>query len=54
MTISELRKKHPDETKYWKEEQCQQYCRSLEVLSNLFIDYVEKQLQKKKVDTYAN
>ena len=54
MTVTELRKKHPQETEHWQDEQCQQYCRSLEVLSNVFIDYVEKQLQKKTVDTYAN
>ena len=54
MTITELRKKHPEETKYWRDEQCQQYCRTLEAFVTLFIDYAENQLQKKEVDTYAN
>jgi len=58
MTIPELRQKHPEETKLWQDEQCQGYCKSLETLSNLFIDYVDKQLKntphKDKVDTYAN
>jgi len=54
MTITELRQKHPDETKHWQDKQCQEYCRSLEVFVNLFIDYAEKQLHKEKIDTYAN
>jgi len=54
MTITELRQKHPDETKHWQDKQCQEYCRSLEVFVNLFIDYAEKQLHTEKVDTYAN
>lgn len=54
MTITELRQKHPEETKEWQDEQCRQYCRTLEAFVNLFIDYTELQLQKKEVDTYAN
>jgi len=58
MTIPELRKKHPEETKNWHDKQCQQYCRSLEILSSIFFDYTVKRLdnrlQRKKVDTYAN
>jgi len=46
MTIEELRLKHPQETKNWTDKQCQEYCRSLEVLTNIFIDYTEKRLNR--------
>lgn len=57
MTITELRQKHPEETKNWTDDVCQQYCRNLESLVTIFLDNVEKQIQEtnqNRIDTYAN
>lgn len=49
MTIEELRHKHPKETKDWTDKQCQEYCRSLEAFTNIFLEYVAKKLSGKSV-----
>jgi hypothetical protein len=59
MTTEQLRLKNP-ETKQWTDEKCQQYCRALEVMTNVFIEYARQhpllhsQLCKRDIDTYAN
>lgn len=55
MTVSELRIKHPSETKDWTDEKCQEYCRTLETLTNLYIQHVVDQQQKRTtIDSHAN
>ena len=55
MTVQEIRTKYPEDTKDKTDDQLDRYCRSIELVANIFMDYAVKQLQvpKEKLDSYG-
>ncbi len=55
MTVQEMRAKYPVDTENKTDDQLDRYCRSIELVANIFMDYAVKQLQKPKgkLDSYG-